>query len=197
MPWIIIGSTTVHHKSVLVRHTTDGQAPERGSASACEWGRQPAGSPTPGGAPVLRSPAGRDLRKHRSRGTARAGVPPPFAARRYKRSALAGAGAPRHAPSLMPLTANQETFLAILGIYGELRITKATEIVLIGVWRSRTRDIRVAEPRSLESPAGIASGPRKRPEQCVSATATSVCLVASFSSTLCISGHQDRHRQKG
>jgi len=44
---------------------------------------------------VRRPPTGRGRRRHRSRGTARAGVPPPFAAFCCKRNALARAGGPR------------------------------------------------------------------------------------------------------
>ncbi len=76
-----------------------------------------------GGAPVRSASTGQDRRRHRSRGTARAGVFPPFAACCCKRSALAEASRSRHATSLLLLTANQETFLEVWGIYGDLRIT--------------------------------------------------------------------------
>jgi len=95
VPWIIIGSALVHHKSVLVRHTTEGRAPAPGRGSARERESQRPGPATPGGAPVRRPPTGRDHWRHRSRGTARAGIPPPFAACCCKRSALARAGGPR------------------------------------------------------------------------------------------------------
>ncbi len=84
-------------ESALDHHRKCPGSPYDGRSRACTGpctGPR-AGPATPGGAPVRRPPTGRDYQRHRGRGTARAGIPPPFAACCCKRSALARAGGPR------------------------------------------------------------------------------------------------------